>query len=448
MNKPRAVIAGGGLAGLTCAKRLADAGLAVELVEAESVFGGRATSWVDADGKDVVESGVHTFFGVYDQLSRLLAEVGVDRNKIVTWSGEIAFLDERGRYHTFGIDPVRSLPTMLAGVLGNNDLIGPSDKARITLSALRGLWEWVGDGKDTVAVVAEQAGIDEGTLNRVLRPMTRALFFSEPEELAAKAFVELFMHMAGRPLEIRAGSFNGGMGEVMIAPIVRWLKAHGVRMHNGTRISGIEYDPREKRISHMELHSGQRLYGDMFVSALPLETLQVLIPSALHHWPYFHSIRRIPTVPAVSVQLWFDRKLVGRDTFTFLPDSSVPVVQDESYVTFVQQGSRISCQITDRATDGFTDDEYLDCALYELGRFIPRLEHAVLERSAVVRHRAFHCTPEVLESHRPSQASPVPNFFVAGDFTSQSWYTTMEGAVRSGEMAANEVLAALALAAR
>jgi uncharacterized protein with NAD-binding domain and iron-sulfur cluster len=59
-QNPKVIIAGGGLAGLVCAKNLIDAGYQVELVEAEPQLGGRTASWLDEDG-DHVESGIHTF---------------------------------------------------------------------------------------------------------------------------------------------------------------------------------------------------------------------------------------------------------------------------------------------------------------------------------------------------------------------------------------------------
>jgi hypothetical protein len=81
----------------------------------------------------------------------------------------------------------------------------------------------------------------------------------------------------------------------------------------------------------------------------------------------------------------------------------------------------------------------IDLALTELHRYIPASVNAKLEKSVVVRHEAIWLKPEALPK-RPRQATPLPNFFLAGDYTRQSWYITMEGAAQSGEKAAASLL--------
>lgn len=443
MVRRKAVIAGGGLAGLACAKRLVDAELDVVLLEAEPVFGGRATSWVDPSDGEIIETGEHTFFGIYERLSALLEEVGVDLDTILTWKKSVEYLDVDGRYYEFGIDPLRALPRVIRGILGNNDLVGPGDKLTLIGAGLRSIDQWLGDKNDTLATAARRAGVEDETMNRVLRPVSRAILFCEPEEVAASAFVDIALHMASRPTEIRAGTFNGGMGGLMIDPIVEWLRRAGATLRNETRVKEIQYDDENGTVSGVTVDSGDVVAGDVFVSALTLSSLKKVLPPPLRKYPYFDAIAQIPIVPAVSVQLWFDRSIVESDSFVFLPDSSVPVFQDESFITFPRDGSRISCQVTDRTTDGFTDAEYIECALSELSRYIPQMSGATLERTAVVRHEAFASSPDTIQRLRPTQTTPVHNFFVAGDFTDQNWYTTMEGAARSGEMAAEAVVAAV-----
>jgi uncharacterized protein with NAD-binding domain and iron-sulfur cluster len=117
----------------------------------------------------------------------------------------------------------------------------------------------------------------------------------------------------------------------------------------------------------------------------------------------------------------------------------VVVLQDESRLTFPYVGSRISCQITDRQKDNYSDQQLIDLALEEIQRYIPASRMAELQKAVVVRHKAIAMKPGV-HSLRPNQVSPVPNFFLAGDYTRQNWFTTMEGATVSGEKAAAGVI--------
>lgn len=443
-QKGKAVIAGGGLAGLACAKRLIDAGFTVELVEAEPQLGGRCANWTDPQDGEEIESGVHTFFGVYSHLIRLLNEVRVDDNKMVTWDDRVGFLQPGAQLSIFAIDPIRDLPDVIGGLLGNNRLLGPLDKLAIGFTFLQGLLQRNNYESQTVAELARAGGVDRETYERIFRPIARGLAFAEPEELSAYVLLTLLTHGITNPWNLRTGTFRGGMTDVMITPLANWLETNGATLHINAPLKAIHYDEGEGetnlgRIKGFELENGQMLTGDVYVSALPLEVFKHKLPQPLQSLPYFKNILELETVPATSVQLWFDRTFVKRDEFIFLSGSPLVVFQDESRLVFPHNGSRISGQITDRSTDGYSDQEYIDLALHELYRYIPASVEAQLQKSVVVRHQAILIKPGA-QARRPDQTSPIQNFFLAGDYTKQNWFTTMEGATRSGEKAAAGVL--------
>jgi len=76
-------------------------------------------------------------------------------------------------------------------------------------------------------------------------------------------------------------------------------------------------------------------------------------------------------------------------------------------------------------------------ALAELAEFFPRAREATLEKAHVVKEiRATFSPRPGVERLRPPSATKFPNFFLAGDWTRCGWPATMEGAVRSGYLAA------------
>ena len=75
----RVAIVGAGLAGLSCAVDLADAGCEIEIFESRPFIGGKVGSWVDSDGNHL-EMGLHVFFGCYYQLFDLMKKVGAFEN--------------------------------------------------------------------------------------------------------------------------------------------------------------------------------------------------------------------------------------------------------------------------------------------------------------------------------------------------------------------------------
>jgi uncharacterized protein with NAD-binding domain and iron-sulfur cluster len=439
-RKPKAVIAGGGLAGLACAKRLVDAGFQIELVEAEPQLGGRTASWIDEDGQQV-ESGVHTFFGVYSRLIQLLNEVGVNDDLMVSWDDKVGFLQPGGDLSVFATDPVRDLAGVLGGVLGNNRLIGPLSKLSLGLTFINGLLQRYEYEERSVARLARDGALFRPAYERLLRPLSRGLSFCEPEELSAYVLLTLLQHGIFNPFNIRAGTFRGGMTEVMINPLARWLENRGATLRTSAKVSAIHHQAGQAngQVSSFELENGEMLTGDVYISALPLEAIKPMVPASLQELTYFRHLQELETVPATAVQLWFDRQFMKRNEFIYLSGSPLVVFQDESRITFPSAGSRISGQITARYTDNYSDRQLVDLALEELNRYIPASVGAQVTKSVVVRHQAIAIKPGVAIK-RPRQASPVSNFFLAGDYTRQNWFTTMEGATRSGEMAAQAIL--------
>jgi len=76
-SKKRVAIFGGGLSGLACAKYLSDAGHEPTVYEAREVLGGKVSAWKDDDG-DIVETGLHIFFGAYPNIHNLFKELDIE----------------------------------------------------------------------------------------------------------------------------------------------------------------------------------------------------------------------------------------------------------------------------------------------------------------------------------------------------------------------------------
>jgi len=115
----------------------------------------------------------------------------------------------------------------------------------------------------------------------------------------------------------------------------------------------------------------------------------------------------------------------------FFPKSRIRRYAPEkgSYVEVVIAGSR--------AQLGMTREEILSGALNELQLFFPEVKRAKLIKSGVLKEaRATFSVVPGLDRFRPAQATDWPGLYLAGDWTGTEWLSTMEGAVRSGRLAA------------
>jgi 15-cis-phytoene desaturase len=442
----RVAIAGGGLAGLTCAKSLIDAGFEVSLFEGLPYLGGRASTYRDGDG-DWIEQGLHIFLGTYSAFRTLLAEIGRPPDEILFRMDQIRFQDPEGPEAVYGINPFHAPIKTLLSFLGQNRVLGPLDKLSllpISAHGVRGLEALRKDfdGK-TVARWWSEAGGTADVLERFLRPFCRAIQFTDVEQFSAFNFLGWIHHAAHDLPHCRAGGYRGARDEIIFAPLARYLTGHGAAIRTGVKLREILYDAGEGRVRGFLLEAAERVEADCFVVAIPAWAFVPLIPGPLSRDPFFAGIASLPVAPAIAVQAWFDRHVVSTPDFTLVARSAVPVYQDQAALTYpYADGSRISATISPADEYlSWTDAALLEMTLEALAKVQPGVREARVVKSVVLKHEKHLIRPlPGAMSARPMQATPVANLFLAGDWTQQDYFGSQEGAVRGGRACAEAVI--------
>lgn len=444
----RVLIAGGGLAGLACAKSLIDEGREVTLFEGMPHLGGRASTYRDRHG-DWIEQGLHLFLGTYSDFKKLLEEIGRPPGEVLFWMDEIRFQDPEGPDAVYGINPLKAPLKTLLSFLGQNRFLGPIDKLSLLPISAHGLRSMEGLRKDfdgtSVADWWAQAGGTKDVLERFLRPFCRAIQFTDAEQFSAYNFLGWLHQVAYDLPHSLAGGYRGARDELIFAPLGRYLTDRGASIRTGLKLREILYDRARNRIEGFLLENGERVESDAYVVAIPAWAFVRLIPEPLRQNPFFAAIEALPVAPAISVQIWFDRWVVSTSDFNLVARSVVPVYQEQSSNAYPHaDGSRISSTIS--PADEFlswSDEALLERTLDELARVQPEVRKAQVVKSVVLKHTHHLIRPlPGAMSARPTQATPVPNLFLAGDWTQQDYFGSQEGAVRSGRACAEALLRA------
>jgi zeta-carotene desaturase len=214
----------------------------------------------------------------------------------------------------------------------------------------------------------------------------------------------------------RADSYEMGIPSVPLGDLYSadaWKKTPNVRLHLRSMVQTVD--------SAGLVVGGERVPGDFAICALPFERLEsVGLPA-----PRFeHS-------PITGVHLWFDREI------TTLPHATL---LDRTMQWMFNKGGGKYLQLVVSASRDLTNlsrSEIVDIAVGDLRLYFPRVHEARLVKAHVVKEQraTFSAAPET-ETLRPTAESAIPNLFLAGDWTRTGWPATMEGAVRSGYMAA------------
>jgi 15-cis-phytoene desaturase len=450
----RAIIAGAGPAGFACAKWLNDRGYDVVVLEKRAVPGGKVSAWRDADG-DWVESGLHVFFGAYHNLLNFLAECGLADS--FDWKpAEMVFASPE-----HGLAPIRFVPRLpaplngLAGV-ALSPLMTTGDKLRMALGLLRPIFgsQAYIDAQDDQSYAAWHLrhGMGQRTLDDVMHTMALALNFQHADKVSAKLVLTALLHFAQETNAPKMGLVKGSPHERLWSPLIRLLEGRGVQIVLGRKVDHICYDPAANRVTGFALDDGSSLTGDIYISAMPVHSLRKALTPALKQQPPWAGLRHLKGQPVITAQLYFDRMVTEVDNLLFSAGTHLSVYADLPRVSpdyhsgrgpSSSSGHGSIVELVVAPADeliGQSDEVVLKQVLSDFYRMHPAARAAKLTKHTLVRipNSVYQARPGV-DRYRPDQATPVPNLFLAGDYTQQEFMASIEGAVRSAKRAVERI---------
>jgi squalene-associated FAD-dependent desaturase len=433
----RVLIIGGGLAGLAAATALAPRGFQVTLLESRGRLGGRASSFTDSATGQLLDTCQHVSMGCCTNLAHFFRTVGVAH--LIQPQPSLYFMTPDRRISQFRAGRLPA-PLHLASSFLGAHYLSAGEKLRIAwgLHRLRRMpadadppfGDWLAAHGQTPRIVERFWGLVlVSALNEA--PDRVGLRY------ARKVFVDGFLrHRRGFEVEVPSVPLARLYGKELRS----WLDGHDVRllMNRAARCFRVG----EERIEQVDLRGdGEPLDADWYLAAVPFDRLlDLLAPETIHRFAYFEKLRNLETSPITSMHLWYDRAVlelphlvlidsVGQ--WVFNRGESAP---GEYYVQIVVSAAR--------QFRGFGHEEVQRRIVAEMAGLFPAARADALLRARVVTEHAatFSAVPGV-DQWRPDQASPIGNLFVAGDWTATGWPATMEGAVRSGYLAAEKLLA-------
>ena len=429
----RIAIIGAGLAGLATAQALSGRGHEITLFESRHRAGGRAGSFTDGATGQTLDACQHVSMGCCTNLAHFCRVAGI--HHLLEPQRKLYFMTPDGRVSSFGPDHLPA-PLHLARSFLLAHYLSPGDKLRIAWGLLclqltppdadPPFLDWLRSHRQSQTAIDRFWGI-----------VLVSALNEEPGRVglryARKVFVDGFLrHRNGCVVDVPSVPLGVLYGDDLLDSLVR--QGVQVRLGEGVRRIAVE----RGRVSALEMRSGERITADWFVSAVPFDRLLDLLPEeVVERESYFGDLRGLELSPITSVHLWYDRPVMRLPHIVLLDSigqwvfSRGEVAPGEHYLQVVVSASR--------AFRGLGHDEVCRRVVEELARLFPG---ATLLRSRVVTEHAatFSAVPGV-DRLRPPQASPLGNLFVAGDWTRTGWPATMEGAVRSGYLAAEGILA-------
>ncbi len=440
MEEREVLVIGGGLAGLSCAFELAERGRDVLLVEARDVVGGRTASWKEAGMP--VESGLHRFLGYFVALPRLMRRCGVDVDQAVCWEDEVEIrLPDGGARGIFGLSSRRPVKTVF-GMLANNDVLSPLDKASLVPFFVAGLRDYVRQpealDRYSVEGYARRHRVRPRAVHNLLLPLTAGTFFLPPDRFSAFYFFGLLAPGIPRLHRMRLGAFMGGMTEVMTGPMAAAIEGRGGEVRTGVEVQELMVEGGRvvgARTAEEPIRAGQ------VVVATSLAPAQHLLREPFGAHPWFGPVLDLPTTPSATVQLELDAPSMDVDRTTFGPGTVLACFAEQCRTTFRHAPGRLSVILS--PPERFLDmdpERLVQVVCADAERLGLAVSGHVTDQRVVAFSHDFNSLEPGHMTKRPTQVTPVPGLTLAGDYTRQRFIATMEGAVVSGQKAAEAVL--------
>jgi zeta-carotene desaturase len=445
MSSTKVIVIGGGLAGLSSAVALAEAGFHVRLFESRPHLGGRATSYFLPDGNHV-DNCQHVTMRCCTNLEDFYRRVGVAEK--IRFYDELLFVDRRGRRGKIKCGWLPA-PFHFAGSFAAFPSLRWSDKRRIALA----MWKVIRDGAAGVPSGVSmldwlrQQRQTPAAIERFWRVVLVSALNEKLENTEARYGVEVFSKGF---LANRLG-FAVGIPCVPLAQLYDGSRA-AIESRGGevtVRAAVREIVIDDGRAQGVALNAGADASAEFVISAVPHEALLKLLPEAVaHSEPVFRQLRRLGSSPITGVHFWFDRAVMDEPFLTVL-DRTTQWIFNKSRLFDAAQGGRgpeagqylqlvisASYELVARSRQ-----EIIDLCLGEAREILPRARDAHLVRAAVVKETQATFSPVPgCDQWRPKAQSPLRGLYLAGDWTATGWPATMESAVRSGYLAAEAIL--------
>jgi squalene-associated FAD-dependent desaturase len=427
---PSVFVLGGGLAGMAAAAALARSGHDVTLLEARPFLGGRATSYPlppSGGESDSIDNCQHILLGCCRNLMDFYRRLGVEGK--IRFHREYHFLEPGGR-HSLLRPGWLPAPLHFSGSFLRLPFLGLSDK----LSLARGL-------QALASEYGRRADLDSLTMLEWLKekrqtPVAIDRFWRQILVSAVNEDLDVVSARHGFQV-LRLGFLQSAEDARLGIPAVPLAELYDfsllasqtrLRVIARAKVDAVEMDGGTGASVRSVRAGGEEFRADAYVCSLPFEKTAELLPALPVRWDRFrHS-------PITGIHLWFERRV------TELPYAAL---LDRNIQWFFNKDGGRYLQVVVSASRGLlpmSREEVISLALKELGEFLPAVGATPLLKAHVVKEvRATFSAVAGLEAERPLPPTPAPNLFLAGDWTRSGWPATMEGAVRSGYLAAEAV---------
>lgn len=425
------------MAGLAASAMLSKYGCKVMVLETRPKTGGRADSYLDPVSDELVDHCQHISMGCCTNLSHFCRWMGLEQ--FFQDEGNLYFMTPDRKISHLSSDDLPA-PLHLVRSFLRASYLSYSEKIRLGLAflllRLKEGDESVSFGDWLVAHFQTPSLIERFwkpvLVSALNTPIEKASF-----KYCRKVVVDSFF-ADRKAYRLKLPSLP--LAELFGPRLFQQLKGFGLNIRLGSTVRSVLFD--NEKATGVLLQNGDILEADHVVLAVPFQRLKSLLGEKIDE-----TILGLQSSPITSVHMWLDRRI------TDLPH--VVMLDTLSHWLFYRGknslGEHFYQVVISASADalGMGYEAIQAKVLAELHEFFSAMNSAkVLRAKVVTEKRATFASLVGVDDFRPDQATRWSNLFLAGDYTKTGWPATMEGAVRSGYLAAEKLLKSMGVKAR
>ena len=440
-------VVGGGLAGLSSACALADAGFRITLFERRPYLGGRASSYEHPATGEIVDNCQHVLLGCCTNLIDFYRRIGSDDK--IRWFSHLTFIEPGGRRSEIRSS---SLPAPLhtswsflkAASLSLRDKLAIS---RGMLAFMRGLPK---DTNENFAEWLQRHGQTQGAIDRFWKVVLVSALNEDLDRTSVRYAAQVFRESFLKSAHAGRMGVPGVPLTELYSNAVNYIKSRGGELRFRSSVDAFSTSATGVTLGTT---SGE-FHSDYVIFAIPYFNLvKLLVANNAAGAELATMLQKFQSSPITGIHLWFDREITDLEHAVLL-DRTIQWLFHKSKLqartSTEQQGSYVELVVSSsKSLVEKSRQEIIDLSLKELTEFFPEVGRAKLLKATVVKelHATYSALP-LSDRYRPASVTTWPRVFLAGDWTATGWPATMEGAVRSGYRAAEAIAQAAGSSAK
>lgn len=446
-RKPTSIIIGGGLAGLAAATRSIRHGITPTVLEKRGYLGGRAFSFTDRETGVVVDNGQHIFLGACTNYTDFISEIGARGSIFEQERLDVPAL-KNGVVSRLGwsrIPGMGMLPSLLRyrhlGMAGKLRVI--YGMIRIRLTSRRKNAEAL--NRQTFRSWLEDRGQNESTIANLWNLIVLPSLNDDIGDVSADAGLMLFQTaLMGSGRDAVIGYSRVGLSELAGKHGMAYVTEHDGEIRLNTEVASLWFEGEALR--GVRLADGSTLEADTVITAVPHFALGSLLPDGHQSLDSLAIAASLETAPIVGIHIWYDRPILD-EPFIAVLDSPLQFIFNVTAIHSDRSGAMEEPDGGQHVVISLSGAwrwaqmerrELEEVFVREMSRAFPAAsaEHVTRFLSVKQVDATFRVTPGSNAARLP-QKTAIPNLFLAGDWTDTDWPSTMESAVKSGNLAAD-----------